>query len=261
LPVLLYHHIGPPRPETLAGLTVAPDRFRGHLHWLRRRGYRSVSIDEVVGWATQGRPLPERRVLITFDDGYADLAEFAFPALRDAGLSAVVFIVTGRLGGTSNWDERIGGGGHRLLEAEAIAAWSRRGIEFGAHTRTHPHLTAVSASQLEREVAGSRGDLEAVVGEPVRSFAYPWGEMDAHVRAAVSAHFAIAFDCIGRINARGADPHRLERVMVLPTDGDLDIAMRVSLGFSPRQRAKARVARAVGRVRRRRQLAAARTQS
>jgi peptidoglycan/xylan/chitin deacetylase (PgdA/CDA1 family) len=205
-------------------------------------------VPDVIGWAHEGEALPPRSVMITFDDGYADLAEFAFPVLRDAGFSATVFVVTGLLGGTSAWDEPVGGGAHRLLDAAAIAIWSKQGIEFGAHTRSHANLARLPAPRVEEEVVGSRADLEAVVGGPVYAFAYPWGAADERARAVVTSQFPIAFDRVGGMNFDGANPHRLRRSMVLPSDVALDISLRVRLGFSPRQHARARIAGARRRL-------------
>jgi peptidoglycan/xylan/chitin deacetylase (PgdA/CDA1 family) len=249
LPILLYHHVGPVRPHTHRSMTVEPERFRAHLDWLRRHDYRSLSIDQVEGWA-EDQPLPRSGVLITFDDGYEDLAEFALPLLEGAGFSALVFVVTGLLGETNGWDADTGHGGHRLLSAEQIKEWSNRDIEFGAHTRTHPNLDEISLDDAREEIVGSKDDLEQLVQRPVRSFAYPFGVAGPQGRKVAADNFGLAFsDAEGR-NAAGADRFWLRRTMVQPTDGGLDLASRLYLGRSIKQNARARLSRARTALRR-----------
>src|SRR5215216_1446368 len=133
LPILLYHHVGPPRPGTPASLTVSPQRFARHLRTLPRMRRTVVDLDAVIAWVRDGRPLPERPVLITFDDGYSDLAVSAFPELERRGMPALVFAVSGRVGQGNDWDGPVS---QTLLDGAQMREWSHRGITFGAHTRT-----------------------------------------------------------------------------------------------------------------------------
>jgi peptidoglycan/xylan/chitin deacetylase (PgdA/CDA1 family) len=238
VPVLLYHHVGPARPGTYPSLTVDPARFRRHIAWLARRGYRSLTIENVAQWAAHRRPPPGRSVLITFDDAYADLAAAAFPALLEAGLSAVVFVVTGCIGETNRWDAATGGA-HAILTADQIRQWSERGIVFGAHTRTHPDLTSLSEADVRQEMAGSKADLEALLGRAVNSFAYPYGFFDAATVRIAASIFDVAFTAEPGRNLSGTDPHQLRRSMVWRRDTPLDVELRIRLGFSPHERARA----------------------
>jgi peptidoglycan/xylan/chitin deacetylase (PgdA/CDA1 family) len=198
--------------------------------------YRSVSIGEVIAWATAGEKIPERSVLITFDDGYADLAVSAFPTLRAAGFSAAVFVVTACIGGWNSWEDPVGMGGQRLLDEQSIKEWSARGIEFGAHSRSHTDLTKLDSGQLVDELGGSRVDLEGIVGREVQAFAYPYGGWDARSRRAAASAFSLAFTTQEGVNRPGDDPHLLRRTMVQGNDSEIDIALRAWLGRSPRPR-------------------------
>lgn len=238
LPILLYHHVGPRRIGTNSWLTVEPGRFASHVTWLQDHGYRSATSDQVIVWVTEGRPLPPRCVLLTFDDAYGDLAEHAFPVLSAAGYSALVFVVTGRIGGVNEWDAPHTRATHALLGADAIRRWSAEGIEFGAHSRTHPDLTRLTERQLDEEVVGSKNDLEALLGGPVRTFAYPYGSADQASRRVVAGAFALAFTDADGVNQRAGDPHLIRRTCVSPLDGTFDIATRVRIGQSPNVRAR-----------------------
>jgi peptidoglycan/xylan/chitin deacetylase (PgdA/CDA1 family) len=248
LPVLLYHHVGPARPATYPSLTVAPQRFSRQLDWLRRHGYHSLSMAEVEAWACDGYQLPPRAVVITFDDGYADLANFAFPLLRAAGFSAVIFVVTQLLGETNAWDPSHRG--HTLLTSGEVKAWSKRGVEFGAHSRTHPNLDHLTYDQAEVEILGSRNDLEELVQQPVRSFAYPWGVAGPFGRQLAAENFALAFSDSDGPNTRDVDPHAIKRTMVQPTDGASDLNSRLRFGRSLRQDARARLGKVRSALRR-----------
>jgi len=164
LPVLLYHHIGPNHAGLYPSLTVAPSVFEEQLRWLAGRGYVGIRPSDWLRWRREGTPLPKRPILLTFDDGYADLADYAFPALRACGFGAAVFIVTGRIGGTNAWDPVQGSGTLRLLSGDQIRYWASQGIEFGSHSRTHADLTTLSSAQLDDEVSGSQSELAGILG-------------------------------------------------------------------------------------------------
>lgn len=239
LPVLLYHHVGPPQPGTPASLTVSPAKFERQVRWLARRGYRGICSTDWLRWRNEGRGLPGKPLLFTFDDGYADLAEYALPVLRQYAFGASVYIVTEQLGGKSAWDEASGCGTNRLMTADQIRFWAAQGIEFGAHSRTHADLTTLTPERLEEEVMGSKVDLEMLLGEPVRSFAYPFGFHTEGVVDCVRGVFDLAYDINPEergINTLGTDPHLQRRTMVQPGDSVIDIEFRVRWGYTPIQR-------------------------
>jgi peptidoglycan/xylan/chitin deacetylase (PgdA/CDA1 family)/glycosyltransferase involved in cell wall biosynthesis len=244
LPVLCYHHVGPGQPGTLITLTVSPERFERHVRWLARRGYHGVRPSDWLRWRLEGKGLPDKPVLFTFDDGYADLADHAFPVLRRYGFGAGVYVVTGHLGGTNAWDEAHGSGTHRLMTAEQVRSWAAQGIEFGAHGRSHADLSSVIAEQLKDEVAGSASDLADLLGSRAVSFAYPYGHYNRAALDCVRANFDLAFAIDPRftgINSLVTDPHRLRRTMVQPVDSVVDVESRARWGFSPLLRLRARL--------------------
>jgi peptidoglycan/xylan/chitin deacetylase (PgdA/CDA1 family) len=238
LPVLLYHHVGPERPGTIRGLTVSPERFERQVRWLARRGYKGICPADWLRWRREGKGLPEKPILITFDDGYEDLATYALPVLRRYGFGAAVYVVTGQLGGTNVWDETQGWGRLQLMTAEQIRSWAAQGIEFGAHTRTHADLTKLSGPELKDEVVGSGKDLEAVLGARVVSFAYPFGFHNQTVDDCVHDAYDLAFiadDHEEGLNHLQTDPHLLLRTLVRAEDSIAALAWRARWGHSPFQ--------------------------
>ena len=239
LPVLLYHHVGPEQPGTHASLTVTPAKFERQVRWLARRGYKGICPADWMRWRQEGKGLPDKPVLFTFDDGYADLAEFALPVLRRYGFGGAVYIVTGQVGGTNAWDEALGSGTHRLMTAEQISHWAAQRIEFGAHSRSHADLTTLTQEKLEDEVLGSKADLLEILRKPVGSFAYPFGFHSEEVANCVHGAFDLAFgidpDESG-INLLDTNPSLLRRTMVQTQDSVIDVMFRVRWGYSPIQR-------------------------
>ena len=232
---LCYHHVGSAPRSPWSGLSVSPDRFAKQIGWLKAHGYASVSLHQLLDWLRTDAELPRRTVLITFDDGYADLDRYAYPVLESAGFHALTFIVTGMHGGFNEWDVRVGAPSLPLLTTEQIGYWIGRGFEFGGHTRSHTELPA-AGTEMEAEVAGCADDLAEVLGARPIAFAYPYGAFDDRVCETVAANFSLAFTVEeGRIG-KDAVPHRLRRSNVLSNDTMLDFRCRVELGFSPVQR-------------------------
>jgi peptidoglycan/xylan/chitin deacetylase (PgdA/CDA1 family)/glycosyltransferase involved in cell wall biosynthesis len=241
LPVLMYHRVGPDLPGTYRELTVSPGRFKEHMEWLKRNGYSTVGTGDWLAWRREGNPLPQKPVLLTFDDAYEALVEHAFPVLKEYGFTGTVFVVTGEIGGENTWDRNEGSAPIKCMSGEQIRHWSAEGIEFGAHTRTHADLTTLSGSGLEMEVAKSRDDLAAILGAAPLSFAYPFGHYNDAARCCAEKVFQLAFTCDEGLNAPCAGPALMRRTMVKPRDSRLDFALRVRFGYSPVERLRNRV--------------------
>jgi peptidoglycan/xylan/chitin deacetylase (PgdA/CDA1 family) len=237
LPVLLYHHIGPSRPGTFPQLTISPKTFERQVRWLARLGYVGIRPSDWLRFLHNRTDLPKKAFLITFDDGYADLAEYALPVLRRYRFGAGVFVVTGKLGGTNAWDEAKGSTPHQLMTADQIRYWATQGIEFGSHSRTHVDLTTITRRELNDEVLGSKNDLMNLLGSPVVSFAYPYGIINRDVYECVSGSFDLAFSPMEDLpfNSLLTDRHLLRRNGVQTGDFLVDVLCHVRWGYKPIQ--------------------------
>ncbi len=241
LPVLLYHHVGAPARGRFTSLTITPDRFEQHVRWLARLGYRGVRLQDWLAARAGAERLPARPVLLTFDDGYADLARHAFPVLERYGFGATVFVVTGRIGGVNAWDTDAGAPPLPLLSAEQIRDWSARGIDFGSHGRSHARLSGLTDDVLADEVHGSRRELERITGERVRAFAYPYGAGDERALCCARDAYDVAFTADDGLNDDRTDPHLLRRTLVQPGDTMLELVLRARLGRDPLLRLRTRL--------------------
>jgi len=233
LPILLYHNVGPLPAEDSFNLTIAPEQFERQMRWLVARGYQTILPSEWVAARRESRALPGKAVLLTFDDGYADIVEYAFPVLRRLGLKAAAYVVTGRLGRTNTWDEAEGYPTMRLMTAEQVRGWAGQGIEFGSHTRTHRDLTTLDAAALEDEIAGSADDLRRIAGAPAVSFAYPYGRFSDAAREIVAQAYGAAVSCEEGTNNHATDPFLLRRTIVNRDDSRTEYFARLRLGRNP----------------------------
>jgi peptidoglycan/xylan/chitin deacetylase (PgdA/CDA1 family) len=240
LPVFTYHHIGEHPPGCCEGLSISPAVFERQIRWLARHGYHTIRVTDWLAWMQEGKPLPKKPLLLTFDDAYADTAQHALPVLQRHGFSGAIFVVTRLIGKTNEWDEAVGYPPLRIMTAEEIRQWARQGMEFGAHTRTHPDLTQVSPEQLEDEIGGSSADLGELLQTRVLSFAYPYGFFNGAAQQAASRIFDLSFTTEEGINTLGTDPHGLFRVAVLPQDPLVKLGWRARFGFDPVERLRTR---------------------
>ncbi len=149
-----------------------------------------MSVGELVACLRNNARMPERAVSIAFDDGYGNVFTEAYPILQEYGFTATVFLVTDYCGRHNDWPGNLPALARRpLLSWPQIREMRQNGIEFGAHTRTHPNLTLLARPQLLDEIAQSKSEIEDRTGSAVKTFAYPYGRHNNEVRAAVQEHF------------------------------------------------------------------------
>lgn len=227
--ILLYHAFGAPG-EATSEWVVPIDRFAQQLRWLQRRGFRFLRLDEYVALRRQHVLPPRRSVLVTIDDGYADVCR-AVPVLERLGVPATVFLVTGLVGRTNGWDLEGVQAGRPLLAWDQIKELASDRLDFGAHSRTHRHLAGLPAAEIDHEIAGSRRDLDRELGRSVTTFAYPFGEFGPDLEAAVSrAGFTSALGSRPTANSAAQPDLQLQRIAVRGTDSLLRFALVLTVG-------------------------------
>jgi peptidoglycan/xylan/chitin deacetylase (PgdA/CDA1 family) len=198
VPILMYHEISA-RSGTASRLAVPPPAFAGQLEHLASDGFVTLTASALAAALAAGSPLPERAVVLTFDDGFADFHERALPLLRRYGFTATLFVTTGWIAdaGPHAAGRRPG----RMLTWSQISEAAAAGIEIGAHSHRHPQLDQLGRSRLRAELTISKELLEDVLGRPVPGLAYPYGYSSAPVRRAV-AEAGYAYACaVGNVLA------------------------------------------------------------
>jgi peptidoglycan/xylan/chitin deacetylase (PgdA/CDA1 family) len=228
LPILMYHRISP-HVDPGSDLTVTPGAFSEQLGLLRRRGFQTVTLEHLARAVRGQARLPHRSVVITFDDAYASLLEFAQPLLARAGYTATVFAVARALGRHNFWDDGRGLRREACLGASDLSALLGLGWEVGAHGLTHANLAGLAPVKLRQETADARALLEEKLQAPVKVFAYPFGSWDAAARSAVrAAGYAAACAISPGTPSVTANLLALRRVYVKPTDSLGDFSRKIS---------------------------------
>jgi GT2 family glycosyltransferase/peptidoglycan/xylan/chitin deacetylase (PgdA/CDA1 family) len=215
--VLCYHAIADLRgARVIEQYGVPPAAFRRQLTLLTRY-FRCIGAEEFRRFLG-GAGVPRRALLLTFDDCFQDLADAALPVLREVGAPALAFVVTGRVGGTNDWDAAIGATQVPLLGVAGLRTVAAEGVELGSHTRTHRMLNRIEPEELADELSGSVADAEALgLPRPVL-LAYPHGEHDADVRRAAAAVFEGAFTVEAGLARPDGDRYAIPRIEILRRD-------------------------------------------
>jgi peptidoglycan/xylan/chitin deacetylase (PgdA/CDA1 family) len=170
IPILMYHGIrdGVGVRHPYFETNTSPRVFQQHMQYLYDHGFAAVHLHEAIETLCQDEDA-SRHVVITFDDGYRDFYTHALPVLVNYGLKATMFIVSGRTG-----NQPIRQGGCEFMTWAEVREIKRHGIEIGSHTVNHPELYHMTESQVEDELASSKGDIEDHLGASVQSFSYPF---------------------------------------------------------------------------------------
>lgn len=205
-PILMYHHIGYPPPDANAvrqDLTVSPELFTQHLIHLKNLGYTSITMDDLWAALTRGTALPAQPVVITFDDGYDNAYDHAFPRLQDQAMVGTFFLISEFMGqpGYMTWEQA-----QEMLED---------GMELGNHTRTHPDLSTLDRDAQHAQIQGAADQIEAMLDFRPRFFCYPLGRFNDDSVAVVreTGHDAATTIADGTLKY-STDLHRMTRVRI-----------------------------------------------
>jgi peptidoglycan/xylan/chitin deacetylase (PgdA/CDA1 family) len=209
----MYHQVGEfPSPRSHRSTFCHVARFRAQMAYLHRLRYRVLSLPEALEVLSARRSLPRRAVVLTFDDGYQNFREHAFPVLQRYGFPATVFLVSGLLGQNARWLERDGRFGSPLMDGPTIRDLQSRNVHFGAHGVNHCRMSRLEPERMRAEVGDSKKALEDLLGQPVHHFCYPYGDFDRRVQQAVrEAGFQAGLTCVRGAASAADDPYELPR--------------------------------------------------
>jgi peptidoglycan/xylan/chitin deacetylase (PgdA/CDA1 family) len=182
LPVLMYHRVvEKDLPFSKYNIYVTRENLEKQFQFLQARGFETITFGDLMT-----RRIPRKPILLTFDDGYEDNYHHLFPLLKRYNVKAVIYILGNRNHKTNYWDAPQGEPKAALLKDKQIREMARTGlVEFGSHGMNHVKLTDLKSVEIQNEVTGSRKVLEKLLGKPIVSFAYPYGEANGEVKHAV----------------------------------------------------------------------------
>jgi peptidoglycan/xylan/chitin deacetylase (PgdA/CDA1 family)/ubiquinone/menaquinone biosynthesis C-methylase UbiE len=214
LPILAFHRVAPTGAPALAPYRVTPEAFEEQLRFLREAGFYSVTLADWQTAMAARRPLPGRALAITFDDGFRDFYQYAFPLLKKYGFSATVFLVADLIGKSNLWDAAYGEE-IPLMGWEEIRQLRAEGVQFGSHSASHPYLASLTTDEIRQEGMRSRTLLERGLGVPVTAFAYPYGDFDAAVEDIIEAcGYTVALSCQAELSRFQDRPLALPRIEI-----------------------------------------------
>lgn len=193
IPVLMYHSVSDDGPAALARFRLTPAAFGSQMAWLRANGFHAINSEQLEWFVANRRPFVGRPVLITFDDGFQNFADHAWPTLRANDLTAEVFLVTDLVGESARWDA-VSGPPTQLMDAGTVRRLSGEGAFFGSHLATHCAIDGLSSSDLAAELLRSRMFIERWTGRPTTAFAAPFSVTDRRLgRLAKECGYRIGF--------------------------------------------------------------------
>ncbi len=160
IPILMYHHVA----DEQGWLYVRKDYFLSQMDYLTQKGYTTVTLPEVVESLTSGKSLPAKPAVLTFDDGYLDFYENAYPILKSHNFKATIFVITQHLGGANylSWNQV-----QEMVSSGLVTA--------GDHTLSHPSLPPLSEEKLKDQIVSAKNIIEENFGGTVNVFSYPYG--------------------------------------------------------------------------------------
>lgn len=216
IPILMYHSISDQANPKFRQFTVSPSLFIEHLAYLQQHMYTPITVTQLANMLSQGSPaLPERPVVITFDDGFADFSTAALPALKQFGFVATLYVATAYVNATSRWLKSEGEEARPMLSWEQLSEISAYGVECGGHTHTHPQLDTIPLTAARDEITRCKQLLEEHLGQPVTSISYPFGYYTSAVRRlAKEVGYTSACAVRHAMSTESTDPFALTRLFV-----------------------------------------------
>ncbi|MGG7178858.1 polysaccharide deacetylase family protein [Clostridium paraputrificum] len=203
VPVLYYHSV---EPSEANEVIISPDKLREQLLFIKNSGYTTLTMAELNDYILNDKAIPEKSIVVTFDDGYMDNYTNAFPILKELDMKATVFVITNGI------DD-----GYYMSSAQ-LKEMSDYGLDIESHTYNHLHLNQLTYEKQLEELKTSKEKLEAITGKTVISVAYPFGDLNEDSKKAVKeAGYSLAFTTDLGYADKDDDPITLDRIYVSST--------------------------------------------
>lgn len=200
IPILYYHSVSPSANNEVI---ITPELLRSELQYLKNEGYTTLTLKDLSDYLLNNSPVPSKSIVITFDDGYMDNYNNAFPILKELEMNATIFCITSKLDGSY------------YLSPDAIKEMSNYGIDIQSHTINHPKLDSLTYDKQLAELKESKQALESITGKPVTSIAYPFGNFnDDTIRAAKAAGYSFGFTTNRGLADRTDDSFKIDRIYI-----------------------------------------------
>ena len=232
IPVIMYHRIIKENDvKGVHGIYVSEDVFDKQMKYLKDNGYQTITFEDIKNGEWRNRfNKGNKWIMLTFDDGYKDNYEVAFPILKKYGFKSTIYLLgevkynKWDVDNPKNPEEKF-----ILMDDKEILEMQEYGIEFGGHTLTHPMLAKLDLEDAKREITESRKILNKKLGKEMNCFAYPYGNLNEEVKKIVKEvgyKFAVATDS-GDISY-SKDLFQIRRIAIFPKNNMFNFKRKVS---------------------------------
>lgn len=232
IPVIMYHRVIRDKSEGgVHGIYVTESQFEKHLKYLKQKGFETITFKDLLNNKYKDRfNRGKKQIILTFDDGYTDNYNYAFPLLKKYGFKCVIYLLSHL--NYNKWDVEVKENPEHkfeLMDMSMIKEMEKYGIEFGGHTKTHPKLATLPIEIAQEEILTSKKVLEEKLGHALISFAYPYGNLNEDVKKIVKNsgyNFAVATDS-GDISF-SEDLFQIRRIGIFSTNNFFTFKRKVS---------------------------------
>lgn len=237
--IFMYHQVGKfPAIRTHRATYCDVSRFRSQMRVLKWCGIRVMSLSEAMRALRGDIPMPNRAVVLTFDDGYRNFREHALPILEEFGYPATVYVIAGMIGGYADWLTEDGHAAPPLMDWDELQEIRRAGVEIGSHGLHHIRFAELEPAIQKQEMVESKAILEDGLGEAVAHMCYPYGSHNLDtIHAAAEAGFVTGVTCQRAAATSAFDALALPRKAVSYGDDMLGFLWKLYMKDAPKGQA------------------------
>ena len=211
--ILAYHCVG---YEKNNRLIVPPLQFKQQMKYIKDNGYSTITLDQLYKFIMENKPLPQKSVVITFDDGYVDNYQCAYPILKEFNHKATVFVIPKTIDKNKNY-----------MTSNQLKELQSNGIDIESHTLDHEKLTTLSYEKQLNTLKESKTTLENILGKKVNYIAYPYAKYNTDtIKAAMNAGYSMGFILGSKVARKNDGIYTLHRISVDPNDS-IDIFISI----------------------------------
>ena len=201
IPIVMYHSIGYEKGNIAR---VTKENFKEQMKYLKDNGYATLTLNDAYDFFINNKPVPEKSIVLTFDDGYMDNYVEALPILKEFGLKATIFVITDLVDKDPNY-----------MTISQLKEMQSQGIEIESHTVYHEHLKQLSYEKQVTTLKGSKEFLEKVLNKKIKYVAYPYGEYSQETLKVVQeVGYTLAVTTAGRWSDKADGILTLDRVFI-----------------------------------------------
>lgn len=225
IPILMYHRIAT-IPNDRNALPL--EKFKEELDYLKQNGFTTITAKMLYDYYQKKSSLPDKPILLTFDDGYIDNFTKALPLLLERNMTAIVFPIANWIGKENRW-EHFHKSVTTTMNNSQLQEWIRSGLDVGSHTTTHPFLSACSSKELYTEIHESKKSLKNILNTPIDFFCYPYGDFNKESLANVQqAGYLAAFAIFEKVPLWNLKIYSLPRIPIPSTQKMWEFKLKVS---------------------------------